>query len=173
MRGSAIMAEVRKGSPIPKDSAMKSPFPGMDPYIEAEGVWEDFHTDLIAEIRRALAALVPERYFVRIGHRAYIVLAEEDGKDLKPFIPDAALLAPADRREKEPAEAEPVGAALAQARPLAEQPLLRPDVPPPPRPDLSRLGSTLSAAAADGPRSAQRHLRAAHLDEIDRRDPPN
>ncbi len=44
---------------------MKSPFPGMDPYIEACGLWADFHDDLIAEIKRSLAARLPERYFVQ------------------------------------------------------------------------------------------------------------
>ena len=34
---------------------MKSPFPGMDPYIEACGLWGDFHHDLISEIKYALA----------------------------------------------------------------------------------------------------------------------
>ena len=29
---------------------MKSPFPGMDPYIEACGLWGDFHHELISEI---------------------------------------------------------------------------------------------------------------------------
>ena len=29
---------------------MKSPFPGMDPYIEACGLWEGFHNRLIAKI---------------------------------------------------------------------------------------------------------------------------
>jgi hypothetical protein len=38
------------------EEAHESPFPGMDPYIEACGLWEDFHGDLIAEMKRALAA---------------------------------------------------------------------------------------------------------------------
>lgn len=29
---------------------MKSPFPGMDPYIEACNVWRDFHHHLIERI---------------------------------------------------------------------------------------------------------------------------
>ena len=70
---------------------MKSPFPGMDPYIEAAGLWGDFHDDLIAEIKRALAPLLPERYAVRTQERSYIVLAGEEGKEAHPFIPDAAV----------------------------------------------------------------------------------
>jgi hypothetical protein len=67
---------------------MKSPFPGMDPYIEAHGLWGDFHYDLISEIKRALAVVLPERYFVRIGERSYIVLAYEKGKADHLPIPD-------------------------------------------------------------------------------------
>ena len=60
---------------------MKSPFPGMDPYIEDRGLWPDFHDDLIAEIKRALAARLPERYFAQMGERSYIVLAGTDGME--------------------------------------------------------------------------------------------
>lgn len=70
---------------------MKSPFPGMDPYIEACGLWPDFHGDLIAEIKRALAAVVPERYIVRGGERSYVVLVEEEGKEAHPFVHDVSV----------------------------------------------------------------------------------
>ncbi len=46
---------------------MPSPFPGMDPFIEACGLWEDFHPKLIAEIERALAAVVPQNIFRAVG----------------------------------------------------------------------------------------------------------
>ncbi len=73
---------------------MKSPFPGMDPYIETSGLWGDFHTKLIGDLERGLAALLPERYFVRTGVRSYIVLAGEEGKEAHPFLPDAGILSP-------------------------------------------------------------------------------
>ncbi len=63
---------------------MRSPFPGMDPYIEARGLWGDFHHDLISEIKYALAQAAPERYLVRAGERSYVVLVEEDGKSSHP-----------------------------------------------------------------------------------------
>jgi hypothetical protein len=47
----------------------------MDPYIEACGLWADFHFNLIAEITRALTAVVPERYLVRTGERSYVAEA--------------------------------------------------------------------------------------------------
>jgi hypothetical protein len=50
---------------------MRSPFPGMDPYVEQHHLWPDFHDDLIAEIKRFLAAAVPARYVVRTGERSY------------------------------------------------------------------------------------------------------
>lgn len=50
----------------------------MDPYIESCGLWEDFHDTLVIGIRSALARRVPDRYLVRSGERAYIVLEEND-----------------------------------------------------------------------------------------------
>jgi hypothetical protein len=52
---------------------MKSPFPGMDPYIEACGLWSSFHDNLIGDLERELANRVPEHYFVRLGTRSYLV----------------------------------------------------------------------------------------------------
>jgi hypothetical protein len=54
---------------------MKSPFPGMDPYIEACGLWEDFHDKLIGDIERYLSDGVPDSYAVRLRERTYIVVA--------------------------------------------------------------------------------------------------
>ena len=53
---------------------MRSPFPGMDPYIEAYHVWEDFHDSLLAEIKRVLSRTLPPRYAARLGERTYVVL---------------------------------------------------------------------------------------------------
>lgn len=72
---------------------MKSPFPGMDPYIEERGLFEDFHNKLISEIERTLAAAVPERYVVRLPERSYVVLEEADGKKAHVFLPDVGVLA--------------------------------------------------------------------------------
>jgi Protein of unknown function (DUF4058) len=70
---------------------MRSPFPGMDPCIEACGLWGDFHHNLISEIQRALALAAPERYLVRAGERSYVVLVEEEGKTSHPFYPDVSV----------------------------------------------------------------------------------
>lgn len=61
---------------------MRSPFPGMDPYIEACGLWEDFHEALVAQIRDALVQLVPEHYVIRYGERSYVALVTSEEIDL-------------------------------------------------------------------------------------------
>jgi hypothetical protein len=59
---------------------MKSPFPGMDPYIEACGLWEGFHNHLIEAIYRAVAIALPAGYAVDTAVRSYVVLVEAEGK---------------------------------------------------------------------------------------------
>ena len=86
---------------------MKSPFPGMDPYIEASGLWPDFHDHLIEKIYETLADAAPERYFVRTGERSYVVLAEEEGKASHPFLPDVGVTSPV----SQPSSAEEAGVA--------------------------------------------------------------
>jgi hypothetical protein len=71
---------------------MQSPFPGMDPYIEAAGLWEDFHHNLITEIQGAISAVLPERYVILAGERSYVVLAGPN--DEKEFLtnPDVGVV---------------------------------------------------------------------------------
>jgi hypothetical protein len=57
---------------------MRSPFPGMDPCIEACGLWEDFHDELIGEIKTALVRSVPDHYVVRFGERSYVALVTSE-----------------------------------------------------------------------------------------------
>jgi Protein of unknown function (DUF4058) len=73
---------------------MKSPFPGMDPYIEACGLWEDFHNHFVERIYDHVAAAVPDRYMVRTGERSYVVLVEEEGQKKHAFLPDVGVMAP-------------------------------------------------------------------------------
>jgi hypothetical protein len=86
----------------------------MDPYIEACGLWEDFHSHLIQKIGERLADDVPERYLVRTGERSYVVLVESEGKVSRPFLPDVSVTASTspERRAKRghTAVTEPTGA---------------------------------------------------------------
>lgn len=60
---------------------MPSPFPGMDPYIEACYLWDDFHHNLISGIQNALAPVLPKHYVVRAGERSYVALTTKNGVD--------------------------------------------------------------------------------------------
>ncbi len=86
---------------------MKSPFSGMDPYIEANGVWPDFHAKLISEIERWIARSLPERYFVQTGERSYMVFAGVDEKESREFVPDVGFFSPPATTDKAVAVAEP------------------------------------------------------------------
>jgi hypothetical protein len=79
-------------------SHMASPFPGMDPYIEACGLWEDFHNSLISHIAIQLADTAPEGYIVRSGERSYLVLVDTEGKNSYPFLPDVNVTTPRSSR---------------------------------------------------------------------------
>src|SRR5438876_4952478 len=59
---------------------MQSPFPGMDPYIETCHLWDDFHHDLLLEIKGALAPLLPAGYVVRGSERTYPVMTPAEGQ---------------------------------------------------------------------------------------------
>lgn len=48
---------------------MKTPFPGMDPYLERPDLWPDVHNSLIAHLRDALAPLLRPKYYVSIEER--------------------------------------------------------------------------------------------------------
>ena len=45
--GSLYNRDYRTRTRPPRYSSMKSPFPGMDPYLEDQGRWQDFHAGLI------------------------------------------------------------------------------------------------------------------------------
>lgn len=78
---------------------MPSPFPGMDPYIEACGLWGDFHNHLIEQIAWQLADVAPERYVVRTGERSYLVLVQSGDKKTHPFLPDVRITTPRGRKK--------------------------------------------------------------------------
>lgn len=59
---------------------MATPFPGMDPYLERRGLWEEIHTDLIARIRQFLIPLLRPRYRVAIEQRTYLSLLSPQEK---------------------------------------------------------------------------------------------
>ncbi len=68
---------------------MPSPFPGMDPYLEAAGLWPGVHQRLITYISDDLQSHIRPDYHARIGERLYVVESSRD------IYPDVALPEPA------------------------------------------------------------------------------
>jgi len=69
---------------------MPSPFPGIDPYIECQDFWPDFHVDFIATLRRTINKLLPEPYVARIDERMNLV--ERPQEEVKQIRPDLAVV---------------------------------------------------------------------------------
>jgi hypothetical protein len=65
---------------------MKSPFPGMDPYLERH--WEDVHTRLIGYIADALQPQLSEDLVARMEEKVYV----EDGSETRLRKPDVRVV---------------------------------------------------------------------------------
>jgi len=57
---------------------MRSPFPGVDPFIEATGRWVGFHNVLIAHCSELLNAELPENYAALVEERLELVDLSND-----------------------------------------------------------------------------------------------
>jgi Protein of unknown function (DUF4058) len=55
---------------------MPSPFPGMDPYLEAPDIWPDVHNSLAGEIRAALNERLPAPYYARVEMRQEVGITD-------------------------------------------------------------------------------------------------
>jgi hypothetical protein len=56
---------------------MAGPFPGIDPFLEFEAAWPDFHNRLIAEVGNELGAILPDAYVARVDERIEVAGPEE------------------------------------------------------------------------------------------------
>ncbi len=68
---------------------MPSPFPGIDPYLEAPAFWSDFHSTFINYWREAIADALPDNYEAGIGERVYLIEHEPEARKL--ICPDVAI----------------------------------------------------------------------------------
>ncbi|MGB2609467.1 MAG: DUF4058 family protein, partial [Isosphaeraceae bacterium] len=69
---------------------MPSPFPGIDPYLESQGYWPDFHASLTTYCRDALNDVLPESYEARLGEQLRLVERREpQGRTV---LPDVSVL---------------------------------------------------------------------------------
>jgi hypothetical protein len=64
---------------------MPSPFPGMDPYLEAADVFPDLHDSLIIHIKEALMTRLPHPYYAVAGSRVWVEPAR------RPVGPDVRI----------------------------------------------------------------------------------
>ena len=51
---------------------MPSPFPGMNPYLEQDAIWQDFRLAVLPEIRERLVAQVRPNYIVMIDEHIFV-----------------------------------------------------------------------------------------------------
>jgi hypothetical protein len=72
----------------------------MDPYIEACGLWEDFHNHLIEKIGEELADAAPDRYLVRTGEMSFVMLVESDDERRHPILPDVSVTSAGRKRKR-------------------------------------------------------------------------
>ena len=72
-----------------------NPFPGMNPYLEARGLWPNVHTSVIVGLRNFLAPRLRPEYSVGIEERVQISAEpwENVGGEVGIRIPDAVVLA--------------------------------------------------------------------------------
>jgi hypothetical protein len=92
---------------------MSSPFPGVDPYLERQGFWSDFHATFITYWREAVADLLPDTYEARIDERVNLVEVRPE-KKIKRIEPDLAVT----KNPSAPAASAPVPATVGTLEPV-------------------------------------------------------
>lgn len=70
---------------------MPSPFPGMDPYLEAPEIWPDLHEALAGEMRRQLNLALPSPYYARLEMRPEVGIIETSEVRQR-IVPDVAVV---------------------------------------------------------------------------------
>ena len=72
---------------------MPSPFPGMDPYIEQNKIWVDFHARLADEISARLNTQIRPAYFARLTPYVTYETIEVSKSELQAIRPDVGVMA--------------------------------------------------------------------------------
>jgi hypothetical protein len=68
---------------------MSSPFPGFDPFLEAQGYWKEFHNVFLSEALYVLGGRVPGSYEVRVEER--LSLVHEPDSRYRAVEPDISI----------------------------------------------------------------------------------
>jgi hypothetical protein len=128
-----VERSVAEAAKVVRRIKMPSPFPGMDPYIEASGGWEDFHDRFLTHCGEALLEVLPSHYLVKVQERIAAITVPD--ADEKRAVLDIGISAPESARGNRDGGAstatiEPVTLEHLYAEPLKEtyiQILRRPD----------------------------------------------
>ena len=81
---------------------MPSPFPGIDPYLDSQGRWLDFHARFLPVICDAINEQLPEAYVAQLDERMTLVeLPNEEA--IKSIRPDVTVVQGESRPESVPA----------------------------------------------------------------------
>jgi hypothetical protein len=86
---------------------MLGPFPGINPFIEAQGYWPDFHLKFLNYLQETLADHLPDDYEARLDERVNLI--DVDAGEARQIIPDIALI---QRTRAGVASTQPTGALL-------------------------------------------------------------
>jgi Protein of unknown function (DUF4058) len=65
---------------------IRSPFPGMDPYLEAPHVWPDVHTSLMSIFREQLTPLLVPKYLAELETQVVIDRLDDDPQVVLPDV---------------------------------------------------------------------------------------
>src|SRR5262245_59090195 len=65
---------------------MHSPFPGMDPYLEAPSLWPDVHTSLMNIFREQLTPLLAPKYLAELETQVVIDRLDDDPQVVLPDV---------------------------------------------------------------------------------------
>ncbi len=68
-----------------------SPFPGMDPYLEAPDIWPDFHDRLATRLSALLNTQLPAPYYARLQKRPELGVIMGSGVSHR-IVPDVSVL---------------------------------------------------------------------------------
>lgn len=63
-----------------------SPFPGMDPYLEAPSIWPDVHTSLMSIFREQLTPLLAPKYLAELETQVVIDRVDDDPQVVPPDV---------------------------------------------------------------------------------------
>jgi len=96
----------------------QSPFPGMDPYLEAQGLWPDVHASLMNIFREQLSSTLAPKYVAELETQIVIErMGDEEVWEASVVLPDVAVTQPEIPSGAQWA-AEDVAAAAVSAPPL-------------------------------------------------------